>query len=67
VKKTHLYPYPIQRAFSISHKQNKLIPKGRKPAMPRVIHFEIHAHDPERAVTFYTQVFGWKIQKGRPL
>jgi hypothetical protein len=31
--------------------------------MPRVVHFEITADDPERAVQFYTSVFGWHIQK----
>lgn len=31
--------------------------------MPRVIHFEISADDPERAVKFYDEVFGWKTQK----
>src|SRR3972149_5570591 len=31
--------------------------------MPRVIHFEIAADDPERAVAFYRKVFGWEIQK----
>ncbi|MBI4302433.1 MAG: VOC family protein [Chloroflexi bacterium] len=31
--------------------------------MPRVIHFEIHADDPERAAKFYTDAFGWKIEK----
>jgi predicted enzyme related to lactoylglutathione lyase len=31
--------------------------------MPRVVHFEIHAEDPQRAVNFYSQVFGWKFQK----
>ena len=31
--------------------------------MGRVVHFEIHAADPERAVKFYTDVFGWEIQK----
>ena len=31
--------------------------------MPRVIHFEIHADDPERAVKFYQDVFDWKINK----
>jgi predicted enzyme related to lactoylglutathione lyase len=29
--------------------------------MPRVVHFEIHAENPERAVKFYTQLFGWAI------
>ena len=27
--------------------------------MPRVVHFEIHADDPERAIRFYHSVFGW--------
>ena len=31
--------------------------------MPRVVHFEIHADDPERAVNFYQDVFGWQIVK----
>lgn len=29
--------------------------------MPRVIHFEINADNPKRAVDFYSKVFGWKI------
>jgi predicted enzyme related to lactoylglutathione lyase len=29
----------------------------------RVAHFEIHAENPERAVEFYTTVFGWEIKK----
>lgn len=31
--------------------------------MPRVVHFEIPADDPGRAVKFYESVFGWQIQK----
>ena len=31
--------------------------------MPRVVHFEIHAGDPERAVKFYETLFGWSFQK----
>jgi len=31
--------------------------------MPRVVHFEIHAADPERAVNFYQTLFGWTFQK----
>lgn len=31
--------------------------------MPRPVHFEIHAGDPERAVEFYTTVFGWKFER----
>jgi predicted enzyme related to lactoylglutathione lyase len=29
----------------------------------RVIHFEIHAEQPERAVKFYQTLFGWVITK----
>jgi len=31
--------------------------------MPRVIHFEIAADDPERASKFYSKVFGWEVNK----
>jgi uncharacterized protein len=30
--------------------------------MPRVIHFEIHAEEPQRAVSFYESAFGWQFQ-----
>lgn len=29
----------------------------------RVAHFEIHVDNPERAIAFYTAVFGWEITK----
>ena len=31
--------------------------------MSKVIHFEINADNPERAVKFYSSTFGWKIEK----
>ena len=31
--------------------------------MSRYVHFELPADNPERAVKFYEQVFGWKAQK----
>ena len=31
--------------------------------MPRVIHFEFPVDDPDRAVDFYKNVFGWEINK----
>lgn len=31
--------------------------------MPRVIHFEMVADNPERAAKFYTDTFGWKVEK----
>src|SRR5262245_37659764 len=32
-------------------------------AMPRVVHFEIHAAEPERAIRFYHELFGWQFNK----
>ena len=31
--------------------------------MPRPIHFEIPAENPERAMEFYSSIFGWKFSK----
>jgi predicted enzyme related to lactoylglutathione lyase len=31
--------------------------------MGRVIHFEIHAENPERAVAFYEKLLAWQFQK----
>ncbi len=31
--------------------------------MPRIIHFEIPAEDPEKVSKFYTDSFGWEIKK----
>jgi predicted enzyme related to lactoylglutathione lyase len=31
--------------------------------MSRVIHFEIHAGNPQRAIEFYETLLGWKFQK----
>jgi predicted enzyme related to lactoylglutathione lyase len=31
--------------------------------MARVVHFEIHAENPERAIAFYRQMFEWEFQK----
>jgi uncharacterized protein len=33
--------------------------------MGRVVHFEIHAEDPERAIKFYKDVFKWQFSKYR--
>jgi uncharacterized protein len=30
--------------------------------MSRVIHFEIHADQPERAIAFYRELFGWEFK-----
>ena len=31
--------------------------------MPRVVHFEIQAADPQRAMRFYADLFDWKFNK----
>ena len=31
--------------------------------MPRPIHFDVTVDDPERAMNFYKDVFGWKFEK----
>jgi predicted enzyme related to lactoylglutathione lyase len=31
--------------------------------MSRVVHFEVHAENPERAASFYTELFGWQFTK----
>ena len=31
--------------------------------MDQVVHFEIHADDPSRAIEFYRGAFGWEIQQ----
>ena len=31
--------------------------------MPRVVHFEIQAGDPARAIKFYENIFNWSFQK----
>jgi uncharacterized protein len=31
--------------------------------MARVVHFEVHAADPDRAMAFYGDVFGWRFNK----
>jgi predicted enzyme related to lactoylglutathione lyase len=31
--------------------------------MGRLVHFEVHVDDMERAKTFYGEVFGWKFEE----
>ncbi len=35
-------------------------------SMPRIIHFEIPVDEVSRAIKFYSDVFGWKIEKWGP-
>jgi predicted enzyme related to lactoylglutathione lyase len=31
--------------------------------MPKIVHFEITADNPQRAIDFYKDIFGWKVSK----
>lgn len=31
--------------------------------MPRIVHFDIEVKNPEKAVEFYSKVFGWEFKK----
>lgn len=33
--------------------------------MARVVHYDIHAADPEHVSRFYAEAFGWQLQKGK--
>jgi predicted enzyme related to lactoylglutathione lyase len=34
--------------------------------MPRLVHFEINVDDPDRAMAFYRDLFGWEFQQFGP-
>jgi len=38
-------------------------PLLKEQIMPRIVHFEFHCDDPERAAEFYRKAFGWEITK----
>ncbi len=50
---------PTRRRAVVKVKEGEM-PKTK---LPRVVHFEINADKPERAVKFYRDVFGWDIKK----
>ena len=36
--------------------------------MPRIVHFDINVSEPEKAIEYYSEVFGWEIVKwGGPM
>ncbi len=37
--------------------------KVKNKNMNRIVHFEIQVDNPERAIKFYTDVFGWQIEE----
>lgn len=48
------YCWPLNRDVGRQNKENNV---------NRVIHFEIHAEDSQRAITFYSGLFGWKFTR----
>ena len=43
--------------------QSRYTTKEEAPIMPRVVHFDLTAQDPERATKFYRDVFAWSFEK----
>jgi predicted enzyme related to lactoylglutathione lyase len=38
-------------------------PRKESPVANLVVHFEIHASEPQRLIDFYTDLFGWRFQQ----
>lgn len=53
---------PTRATTAIDRRSARATVMGRGK-VNRVVHFEIHAADPERAAQFYGDVFGWEIQE----
>src|SRR5215469_1323983 len=60
---TTAYPSPHLRPWGVGTSSSPSGRANRSFLMPRVVHFEIHAQEPERAARFYSEVFGWEITK----
>src|SRR6201984_3197799 len=54
------YPRHLDERNSFLEAVNR---DNRRRTMPRVVHFEIPADNPESAAAFYKKAFGWKIEK----
>lgn len=57
-------PLPLPARSSASRSGHPS-PRSGAP-MNRPVHFEIHAHDPQRAIAFYQEVFGWTFTPWGP-
>lgn len=60
----HLSAFHLQTPISSSSISGS---KNKVSGIPRVIHFEIAIDEPDRAVKFYSEVFGWKVEKWGPV
>ncbi len=66
-----IVPPEIEDIFYLRLEMTRIIPKNQAESqktikagyMPRVVHFEYHCDDVDRAVKFYSSVFGWEITK----
>src|SRR5437016_5397789 len=52
----------LMRERSLAHASGFVAIGNQGGYMSRVIHFEIHAENPERAVAFYRSLFGWEFK-----
>jgi len=41
--------------------------KASKPTGPRIMHWEIQSQSPEKLHSFYSDVFGWKVDANNPM
>ena len=56
-----------KRAAAKRPAARKAAPAKAKPKHPPVVHWEIQSQDPARLHSFYTNVFGWKIDANNPM
>src|SRR5207248_9917827 len=54
---------PARPCRSVVYTFRCRVPTQGRWVMPRVVHFEVHADDPERAAKFYRELFGWRVEK----
>ena len=54
---------PAEGGYGFGDGHVRVLRQERGDRMGRVVHFEIHADDVDRAERFYTEVFGWMVEK----
>ena len=58
MSRLNVYKLDVDKGYSFP------IPAGPvELIVGRVVHFEIHADNPERAAAFYTALLGWKLTR----
>jgi predicted enzyme related to lactoylglutathione lyase len=55
--------HPVSQEFRSAGRSAELGARRREIFMSRITHFEIHASDPTKLMSFYSALFAWKFQK----